>query len=108
MDSLVAWFKDLELHAVAVAGGKGASLGDMARAGLPVPPGFVICAQAFHFFLEMNNGLNIIRRAVEGLAVHQEADLDRAATTIHDFILSQSMPQVLSTAVRAAHIQLGD
>ena len=32
---------------VATAGGKGANLGDMVQAGLPVPPGFVICAQAY-------------------------------------------------------------
>ena len=31
----------------AVAGGKGASLGELWRAGLPVPPGFVVTVQAF-------------------------------------------------------------
>lgn len=35
-----------------VAGGKGANLGDMARAGLPVPPGFVICAPAYRRVVE--------------------------------------------------------
>jgi pyruvate,water dikinase len=29
------------------AGGKGANLGDMVQVGLPVPPGFVICAPAY-------------------------------------------------------------
>jgi pyruvate,water dikinase len=32
---------------VPAAGGKGANLGDMVQAGLPVPPGFVICAPAY-------------------------------------------------------------
>ncbi len=32
---------------VSVAGGKGANLGDMVQANLPVPPGFVICAPAY-------------------------------------------------------------
>ena len=35
-----------------VAGGKGANLGDMAQAGLPVPPGFVICAPAYRQVVE--------------------------------------------------------
>jgi pyruvate,water dikinase len=35
-----------------IAGGKGASLGEMTQAGIPVPPGFVVTAQAFDYFLE--------------------------------------------------------
>jgi phosphoenolpyruvate synthase/pyruvate phosphate dikinase len=34
-----------------IAGGKGASLGEMARAGFSVPPGFVVLASAFEKFL---------------------------------------------------------
>ncbi len=30
-----------------IAGGKGASLGEMTNAGVPVPPGFVVLADAF-------------------------------------------------------------
>jgi pyruvate,water dikinase len=40
------------------AGGKGASLGEMLKAGLPVPPGFVILASAFDQFLAKTD-LNI-------------------------------------------------
>jgi len=40
-------FDEITRHDVPVAGGKGANLGDMAQAGLPVPPGFVISAQAY-------------------------------------------------------------
>jgi len=32
---------------VPLAGGKGANLGDMTQASLPIPPGFVICAPAY-------------------------------------------------------------
>jgi Pyruvate phosphate dikinase, AMP/ATP-binding domain len=32
---------------VAYAGGKGANLGELTRAGLPVPPGFVVGATAY-------------------------------------------------------------
>jgi hypothetical protein len=47
----IAWFEDLALGDVQTAGGKGANLGELARAGIPVPPGFVITAQAFRSFL---------------------------------------------------------
>jgi pyruvate,water dikinase len=44
---LVRWLKDLGRSAVDVAGGKGANLGEMMRAGLPVPDGFVVTVHAY-------------------------------------------------------------
>lgn len=41
MARYVTWFAELSRADLAQAGGKGAKLGDMTRAGLPVPPGFV-------------------------------------------------------------------
>jgi len=43
----IAWFDSLSRADVARVGGKGANLAEMTRAGLPVPPGFVITAPAF-------------------------------------------------------------
>ena len=37
----------IDARAAAVVGGKGASLGELARAGLAVPPGFVVTVDAF-------------------------------------------------------------
>jgi phosphoenolpyruvate synthase/pyruvate phosphate dikinase len=39
---------------VAVAGGKGAALGELLAAGVPVPPGFVVTTAAFNHFLRAN------------------------------------------------------
>ena len=39
---------------VAVAGGKGANLGELVRAGMPVPPGFVVTTEAFGAFVAAN------------------------------------------------------
>jgi phosphoenolpyruvate synthase/pyruvate phosphate dikinase len=47
LHKLVRYFADISKQDVAMAGGKGASLGAMTQAGLPVPPGFVILAPAF-------------------------------------------------------------
>lgn len=46
-EKLCLKFDEITRHDVPVAGGKGANLGDMTQAGLPVPPGFVISAQAY-------------------------------------------------------------
>lgn len=46
-EKLCVWFDEITRNDVALAGGKGANLGDMAQSGLPVPPGFVITAPAY-------------------------------------------------------------
>ena len=45
-------FKEISYKDIDVAGGKGASLGEMTKAGIPVPPGFVITVDSFDKFLE--------------------------------------------------------
>ena len=44
---LCAWFNEISRNDVPLAGGKGANLGDMVQANLPIPPGFVVCVPAF-------------------------------------------------------------
>lgn len=43
-EPFVAWFEDVGREASPRVGGKGANLGEMVRAGLPVPPGFIVTA----------------------------------------------------------------
>ncbi len=50
--ALIRHFTGISKGDVLLAGGKGASLGAMTQAGLPVPPGFVVLAQAFEQFGE--------------------------------------------------------
>ncbi len=45
--SLIGWTRELASGDVPRAGGKGANLGELTRAGLPVPPAFVILADAY-------------------------------------------------------------
>ena len=45
-------FADLSRADVAFAGGKGANLGELTRAGLPVPAGFVVGAPAYAAFCD--------------------------------------------------------
>lgn len=45
--SHVVWFRNISQHDVVRAGGKGAALGELTQVGIPVPPGFVITAEAY-------------------------------------------------------------
>lgn len=45
--------KELDSNHVSIAGGKGASLGELIRAGVSMPQGFVVTSQAFDAFINM-------------------------------------------------------
>lgn len=52
MSSFIKIFDRLNKNDTHLAGGKGASLGEMTQAGIPVPPGFVILSNAFEQFID--------------------------------------------------------
>ena len=63
----IAWLDELGKDSVAVAGGKGANLGELARAGFPVPPGFVVTAPAYLHAMEAAGVRADLPRRVEAL-----------------------------------------
>ncbi|MGB8217522.1 MAG: phosphoenolpyruvate synthase [Candidatus Methanoperedens sp.] len=67
----VIWLEEVGKEDIAIVGGKGASLGEMLRAELPVPPGFAVTAQAFRRFID-ENGIN------DELFSSLEVDVDNA------------------------------
>jgi pyruvate, water dikinase len=72
----IRWFADIALKDRPRVGGKGGSLGELARAGIGVPPGFVVCTSAFERFLGALDSEDPIRPYVESLD-----DLDLEAMT---------------------------
>ncbi|HKT07901.1 MAG TPA: PEP/pyruvate-binding domain-containing protein, partial [Gemmatimonadaceae bacterium] len=68
-ESYVRWFDGLTRSDVAVAGGKGANLAELARAGIPVPPGFVVTVGAYERFAEAGRLTTEIAHRIEALNV---------------------------------------
>ncbi|RPI56548.1 MAG: phosphoenolpyruvate synthase [Acidobacteria bacterium] len=102
----VIHFGNLPADSTAIAGGKGASLGRMAAAGLPVPPGFVVSAAAFHEFLESCGGIELIEGLTSGLDMEDADALEQAANLIRRLIVSTPLPASLAHAIRTAHDDL--
>jgi pyruvate,water dikinase len=67
----VVWLEEVGKEDISIVGGKGASLGEMLRAELPVPRGFAVTAQAFRRFID-ENGIN------DELFSSLEVDVDHA------------------------------
>lgn len=99
-------FSELSGDVTAIAGGKGASLSRMARAGLPVPSGFVVSAAAFQEFLDACEGAALIATLTKDLDVGDTAAVEQAAGQIRDLITRTPMPAALARAICDAHERL--
>ena len=51
----VVWFSEVDKEDISLAGGKGANLGEMTKAGFPVPNGFIVTAKAYKDFIKQND-----------------------------------------------------
>lgn len=85
-------FGQLSKKSVFEAGGKGASLGEMTKAGLPVPPGFVVLASAFDRFIEETE-IDADIEAILKKVNHKDVNsVDKASAEIRDLVLEEKMP----------------
>ena len=100
-------FRGVGRDDVAVAGGKGAGLGELVRAGLPVPRGFVLNTSAYELYVR-DNGLTgrlLAEAAVPPSATTQ--DYEEASGRIRGLFTGGNMPAVIAAELRDAYHQLG-
>lgn len=102
------WFEDLTRKDVPLAGGKGANLGDMIRAGLPIPRGFVISAAAYRHVIETCDLVDRICELLLGLDRRNSSALQRIEPRIRALFAEISIPSTLEDLVLAHYAQLGD
>jgi len=92
-------FKDLNTKDILLAGGKGANLGELTKIGIPVPPGFVILANAFERFLEEND-INVeIERIWERMNVEDIESVEESSEILRDLILKGKMPKDIENEI---------
>ncbi len=84
----------------AIAGGKGASLGEMTTAGIPVPSGFVLLSESFERFLEetdLNVEIDAILKKVDHQKIHT---VENASEKIQALVLKAKMPEDIKQEVK--------
>ena len=99
----ILWLEEIRKEDIASVGGKGASLGEMASIGLPVPPAFVVTAQAFRRFL-IETGLDQkIFKVSENIDVENNAVLEKTADTIKTLVTRADMPAEIADDIKASY-----
>jgi pyruvate, water dikinase len=102
----VAWFADIGLSDRGQVGGKGASLGELTRAGIDVPGGYVVRTAAFERFLAALEHQAPVRAAVAALEPHDLDAITACSRALRRRIEDSALPAEVLADLGAAHERL--
>jgi len=102
----IVWFNEVTKDDVPLVGGKGANLGEMTRAQIPVPPGFIVTADAYFAFLEKAKLSTKIRSLLEPLDSNDSKQLQQVASQVKKIISDAPMPAEIANEIKAAYAKL--
>jgi pyruvate,water dikinase len=98
---------ELKRSDLAVAGGKGANLGALIAAGLPVPDGFCVTTDAYRAFVDANGLQAQIESVLDATCMDDPAALESAAQSIRARFAAGSISPELAAAIRAGYLAMG-
>ncbi|MFB6141577.1 MAG: phosphoenolpyruvate synthase [Halosimplex sp.] len=101
------WLDDVTAEDFDSVGGKGASLGELTSAGLPVPPGFVVTAETYRSFIEETGIDEELFEAVD-VSVDDSQALARAAERAQELIEETEMPEEIREEILEAYDSVED
>jgi pyruvate,water dikinase len=100
-------FNTINAESTNRAGGKGASLGEMIQANIPVPPGFVVLTDAFKQFIEANDLKAEIDAALHEVRHEEAHTTEKASERIQGHIFNAPIPQDTQTKIEESFDELG-
>lgn len=103
---LIAFFQEIDKDDLPLVGGKGANLGEMTKAGFPVPAGFAVTVEAYDQFLKENNLADRINEILEKTDVHKPDSLENAAKSIQNAIKRGRVPDGVAKETIKAYKKL--
>jgi len=106
-DRLILPFDAIGKRDVSIAGGKGANLGELTRAGVRVPPGLVVTSDAYFRFLDAAGLRPQIGTLLRGLDANDRAQLESTAIDAKRLVAGEPMPAWLVSPISAAYENMG-
>ena len=102
----ISWFADITLEDRLAVGGKGGSLGELTRAGIAVPPGFVVRTAAFEEFLRALEQEDPVRSRVEDLRDQDLEQITNLSKQVRARIEDSPLSDHLQSEILRAHAEL--
>lgn len=99
----VVKFENLNKEDINIAGGKGANLGELTQAGIPVPPGFVITSETYDTFMKKTGIYAEVMTILEYIDINNTKELQQSAEKIKGIITSTEVPEDIKTLIIEAY-----
>lgn len=103
---IIGWFKDIGLDDRPEVGGKGGSLGELQRAGIAVPPGFVVKTGAFERFIDALEREAPVRSRIEALDADDLSAVTACCAEVRARVEQATMPDDVLAEISTAHAEL--
>ena len=103
----VVWFNEVGKEDVPTVGGKGANLGEMTKAHIPVPPGFIVTANAYYDFLQRSRITDKIRSLLKSLDTNDSKQLQQVAAKVKQTIMNAPMSAKLAGEIKRSYKEMG-
>src|SRR4030043_742910 len=95
----IKWFSELDKNSINLAGGKGANLGEMYNTKVNVPPGFVVTAQAYDYFIKKAGLKEQIDKLLEGIEYEDTKELNKTTEKIRGLIEKADFPKEMEDEI---------
>jgi phosphoenolpyruvate synthase/pyruvate phosphate dikinase len=105
-NEVIGWFADIGLEDRPHVGGKGGSLGELLRAGIAVPPGFVVKTGAFERFITDLEREFPVRSRIEALQPDALEEVRACCSEIRARLVATALPPDVLTEISAAYTAL--
>ncbi len=104
-EEYVKWLSELSKDDIPAAGGKGANLAEMFNNKLPVPPAFIVTAQAFEKFISKIK--NEIAEIIKKTDIEDTKQLNESSKKIREIIEKQDIPENMEKEILESYEHLG-
>ena len=105
-NEVIGWFADVGLSDRPQVGGKGGSLGELQRAGIAVPPGFVVKTGAFERFMANLEREFPVRSRIEALEADALEEVRACCSEVRAKVEAAALPPDVLAEISAAHAAL--
>jgi len=102
----IVWFDEVTKKDIPLVGGKGANLGEMTKANIPVPFGFIVTATAYFDFLQEAKLTDKIRSLLESLDPNDSKKLQQVAAETKQVIIKAAMPSGIAREIKEAYAKM--
>ncbi len=99
-------FEVLDKNSLPTVGGKNASLGEMIKSGVRVPPGFAVTTDSFLSFITETGIRDGIMDILSRVRAGDVGSLDEASEEIQDIIIKTHMNDDVKAAIREGYLEL--